>query len=247
MEKDRKVELYLKGYEEGQKDAWSDIESLVSKYEGWELKSRIESKIGTLYQEIEAKRTEIKEKPDILSIEVEQPSEEESTEEEEKVPWRPGDAYLFIEDKSDRSIKKIVEIIKKGTPTLFIVRENPKKIIDEFEISFEDCKFIWLSRQSVKETDEDDVQMEDRSPSNLSGLSNDIGTYLKSNPQGVVFLSGISFMTNYNEEKKVLKLINFAKDKVTENDGCLVGSVSPDALEEKFLEKIKGEFNRTYR
>ncbi len=246
MEEDEKVELYLKGYEEGQKEAWSDIKSLISKYEGWELKSRIESKIGTLYQEIDSKRTELKENPGTLSMEPEEPSQEVEESAEIDIPWRPGDAYLFVEDKPSESIERLVKIIKKGTPTLFILRENPEKLIKNHQFPTDKCKFIWLSRQSGRDISDDEVQMENISPSDLSGLSNEIGTYLKSNPKGVVFLSGISFITNYNEGKKVLKLVNFSRDKVTENNGCLVGSVSPDALEKKFLEKIKGEFNQTF-
>jgi len=244
MKKEKKISLYLKGYEEGQEDAWSEIESLLSKYEGWELRSRIESKIGTLYQEVEAKRTELKENPGILSPKKVPP--DEPTPPEKEIPWNKGDAYLFVENKPAESIKEVVDIVERGASALLILREDPEKIIEQFDMPIDDCRFIWLSRSKGSNDFEDDLTVEKISPSDLSGLSNAIGSYLKSNQKGVVFLSGIPLMTNYNEENKVLRLLNFSRDKVTENEGCLVASISPDAFEEKFFEKIKGEFNLTF-
>jgi len=247
MKKEEKIALYLKGYEEGQDDAWSEIESLVSKYEGWELRSRIESKIGTLYQEVESKRTELKDSPEVLSL---QEGDEEPTYKteisERDIPWKKGDAYLFVEDRLEESIRELADVVKRGASALLILREDPQKMIEQFEIPLTDCRFIWLSRSKGANDYGDEVEIEKISPSDLSGLSNAIGSYLKSNRKGVVFLSGIPLMTNYNEENKVLRLLNFSRDKVTENEGCLVASISPDAFEEKYFEKIKGEFNRTY-
>jgi len=244
MKEEKKIALYLKGYEKGQEDAWSEIESLVSKYEGWELRSRIESKIGTLYQEVESKRTDLKDNPEILSPKKEPPDEPTPTEKE--IPWNKGDAYLFVENKLGESIKEMVDIVERGASALLILREDPEKTIERFDMPLKDCRFIWLSSSKGVNYSEDDLAVEKISPSDLSGLSNAIGSYLKSNQKGVVFLSGIPLMTNYNEENKVLRLLNFSRDKVTENEGCLVASISPDALEEQFFEKIKGEFNRTF-
>ncbi|MEF8833123.1 MAG: DUF835 domain-containing protein [Candidatus Thermoplasmatota archaeon] len=237
MKKEEKIALYLKGYEEGQNEAWTEIESLVSKYEGWELRSRIESKIGTLYQEVDSKRTELEQNPEKLIIE--EPTDQPPPSKKE-IPWNKGDAYLFVENKLDESIRELVDVVNRGASALLVLREDPGKTIEQFDLSVKDCRFIWVSDL------EDDVSVEKISPSDLSGLSNAIGSYLKSNQEGVVFLSGIPLMTNYNEENKVLQLLNFSRGKVTENDGCLVASISPGAFEEKFFEKIKGEFNQTF-
>jgi len=244
MKKEEKITLYLKGYEKGQEEAWSEIESLVSKYEGWELRSRIESKIGILYQEVESKKAELEENPEILSSD-EEPTDE-PTHPDREVPWNKGDAYLFVENKLDESMKKLVDVVERGASALLVLREDPEKVIEKFDIPVTNCRFIWLSRSKGVNGLEDDVSVEKISPSDLSGLSNAVGSYLKSNRKGVVFLSGIPLMTNYNDENKVLRLLNFSRDKITENEGCLVASISPDAFEKKYFEKIKGEFNRTY-
>ncbi|MFP4142319.1 MAG: DUF835 domain-containing protein [Thermoplasmata archaeon] len=245
MDEKDKIELYLKAYEEGQEDAWSEIESMVSKYEGWELRSRVESKIGILQREIASKRSELKENPEMLSIETEGTTEE-SDEEKMSLPWNKGDAYLFIEKKPQNSVDELSKVMREGVKALIIVRTSPDKIIEQYDIPVNGSKLIWLTRSKGKES-ELDLNMIKISPSDLSGLSNEIGGYMKQNPNGVIFLSGIALMTNYNEESKVLKLLNFSKDKVTEHEGCLVSSISGDALEEKLLEKIKGEFDRTFR
>jgi len=245
MKKEEKIALYLKAYKEGQEEAWSEIENLVSKYEGWELRSRIESKIGTLYQEVDAKKRELKENPEKLVLEDEEPPDEPIPPENE-VPWNRGESYLFLENEPDKSIRELVDVVERGASALLVIREDPEKVIEQYDIPVEDCNFIWLSRSGRMHSSEDDIDIEKISPSDLSGLSNAIGSYLKSNQKGVVFLSGLPLMTNYNEENKILRLLNFSRDKVTENEGCLVASVSPDAFEEKFFEKVKGEFNRTY-
>ncbi len=243
MDKEDKIELYLKAYEEGLKDAWSDIESLISKYEGWELRSRTESKIGTLYQEVDSKRTELNEDPGMLTIgEDDGPG---NGDDEPKISWTKGDAYLFIEKKPERSLDELVDVMRKGASALIIARESPDKLLDMHDIPEDGSKFIWLTR-SKGENVGSDIKTIKRSPSDLSGLSNEIGNYMINNQNSVIFLSGIPLMTNYNDGSKVLKFLNFTRDKVTENEGCLVVSLSGSALEEKLLEKIKGEFDLTF-
>ncbi len=244
MKEEDKIELYLKGYEEGQKDAWSDIESMISKYEGWELRSRIESKRGTLNNDIDAKRAELKEKPEKLVIE-DGPDLDDKEKTSRNIPWGKGDAYLFVEKRPDASLRELSYVMDKGASALIIVRQSPDKLIDKYEIPKDRSKFIWLSRSGGGMT-MGDLDVKKISPSDLSGLSNEIGRYLKENPKSVIFISGLALMTNYSESNNVLKLLNFSRDRVTDNDACLVSSVSGDALDDKFLEKIKGDFDRTF-
>ncbi|MEF8873773.1 MAG: DUF835 domain-containing protein [Candidatus Thermoplasmatota archaeon] len=249
MDDDEKIKVYLKGYEEGQKEAWSDIESMVSKFEGWELKSRIESRIGTLYQEVESKREELKEDIDQLDFEEEESKggEEEDTIE---IPWKPGEGYLFIEDKLKEAIEVLGEVIESGVPILFIVRQSPDKIMDLFDDGSsigDDCKFVWLSREDGVGEQPAAVEVERISPSDLPSLSQKIGKFLKNEEETVVLFSGIKLLTSYNEEDKILHLLHFTKDRIKDNDSCLVASISDKAVEEKFLEKFKDEFEEVYK
>lgn len=243
MDEEEKIKLYLKGYKEGQKDAWSDINSLVSKHEGWELKSRIESRIGTLYQEIESKKEELKESPEKLSLE-EEPSDD--VDKTVDIPWSIGESYLLIEDNPDRSIQEVVEIVEKGVPGLFILRDPPYKRLKKYDTSFQDCVYVMLSSESSDVEPINDIEVKTNSPDDLPSLSAVIGEFLKSKEKPVVLLSGIPFLTNYIEEEKILRLLHFTKEKVNNNEGCLAVSLSADAIEKTFLEKLKNEFDEVY-
>lgn len=247
MDEDKRIKIYIEGYKEGQKEAWKDIESLISRYDGWDLKSRVESRIGTLYQEVESKREELKEDPEMISF------EEKETERGEipkrDLPWYSGDAYLFIENRPKEALAVLSEVIRSGIPIIFIVRESPDKVLSELEDTsslVEGSKFVWLSRQHRVKEQESKVDIKRVSPGDLSGLSQIIGNFLKSNEMAVVLFSGIPFLINYNDEGKVLKLLHFIKDEIQENEGCLVTSVAGNAVDEKFLEKMKGEFDKTF-
>ncbi len=246
MTEDDRIQLYLKGYKEGQKEAWSEIKNLVSKYEGWDLRSRIESRIGTLNEEIESKRREVLEDPEILSPSESEVGEGPSKEEKKGIPWNKGDSYLFVEEKPERSIKDVSDVMRRGASALIITRKSPQKLIRSFDIPLEKAEFIWLSSSSNDLNKNDNISFKKNSPSDLSGLSSKIGNYLKSKPESVVFLSNISLMTNYNDNSKVFKLINYSKDRITEYDSCLVVSLASNALEKKFFERIKSEFNQIF-
>lgn len=194
---------------------------------------------------MDSKRTELEENPEILIPDEEEKPDEGTPTSKRDISWNKGDAYLFIEKKPQNSLEELSDVMKKGASALIIVRQSPDKIIEKYDLPEDGARFIWLS--SSEGDSELDIDMTTRSPSDLSGLSNEIGNYMKDNQKGVIFLSGLPLMTNYNEQNKVLKFLNFSRDKVTENDGCLVTSISGDALEEKFLEKMKGEFDRTLK
>ncbi len=244
IDEKEKIELYLKGYEEGQKDAWTDIESLVSKHEGWELKSRIESRIGTLYQQVNSKREELKEHPEKLSLEEEEDSPEGS--ETIDVPWNVGGSYLFLEEKPKKSIRELVEIVKKEVSVLFILSEPPHKRLESYDASFENCEFVMLSRERSGTEPIDGIEVKRNSPDDLNNLSAVIGKFFRSKDKPVVFLSGIPFLSNYNEEEDILKLLNFTKEKLNDHDGCLAASLSADAVEKNFLGKFKNKFDQVY-
>ncbi|MFP3871762.1 MAG: DUF835 domain-containing protein [Candidatus Aenigmatarchaeota archaeon] len=247
MDKDKRMKVYLKGYKEGQEEAWADIKSMLSKFDGWELKSRVESRIGTLYQEVESKKEELKENEEKLIFE-EEGLEEEGEKRTTDVPWRPGDAYLFVENRLKAGIEVFDQVVRGGNPILLIVRDPPSKVMDGFDdiLTGDNLKFVWLSRKKNHDEQRDENEIERISPGDLSGLSQVIGDFFGSHERAVVLLHGIPFLLNYNDEKKVLKLLHFTHDEATENNGCVVASISGNAVEEKFLEKVKGDFDRSF-
>lgn len=245
MDQEKIIEIYLKGYEEGQEEAWSNIKSLVSKHDGWELRSRVESKIGTLYQDIEYKKSELRRNPQSLQLDLEENQEEEEEVEEQverELPkWNISDSHMIIEPEPNKGFDEYKRLNQEGYKGLVITRNPPSKILNRYELDGENTKFIWLSKSGSPKSDEIDVER--ISPSDLSGLSSNIGVFLKNTKNGIVFLSGVPYLNNFSDNNKVLNFISWIKDRITEHEGFYLLSISGSAVDKKFLEKVKGEFD----
>lgn len=241
MDQDKLIEIYLKGYKEGQEEAWSNIKNLVSKHDGWELRSRVESKIGTLYQDIEYKRSELRRDPKSLQLDLKEEEEEVEEVEEELPSWNVTDSHMIIESKPQEGFDEYNKLNSKGYPGLVITRDPPSKIVKRYNLDLEGTKFIWLSKSGS--SNNDDINVKRISPSDLSGLSSDIGIFLKNSENGIIFLSGVPYLNNFSEPNKVLNFISWIKDRITEHEGFYLLSISGSAVDDKFLEKTKGEFD----
>ncbi len=247
MDKEEKIELFLKGYEEGLNEAWSDIKNLVGRYEGWELKTRVESKIGTLYQEVESKRIDLEDNPEMLRVEEEEKTEEEKTEEEESekgYDWEKHDSHLVLESSPKAGLNGFLTIVKDlELQGLFITRRSPAKLVEQYDIDEDGrYRYIWLSKEGGGSNSNVDIKGSSNSPSDLSNLSARMGEFMKEEDDVVLYLSGISYMLNFNKPEQVLHFMGWIKDK-TQGRSHLVVSVNGAAVDEDFLEKLKGEFD----
>lgn len=239
MDQEEKMELYLKGYEDGQKEAWSNIKKLISRYEGWDLKSRVESKIGTLYQEVQSKKVELQDEPSILEI-----SEEGEAKREVDLvidEWEKGNSYLFL-NGDEIAYKELQSLFDRDIKGLIISRESPEKIVNKYNIS-EKVQLIWLTKSTSKKIENDLISWSKISPGNLSKLSSEIGNFLKRNKNGCVFVSGIPSLINYNDFEKVLKFISWVIDRTYQRHGYLIVSLSHLSLKEEYINTIKDEFD----
>ncbi len=251
MEEDEKIEIYLKGYEEGKKEAWSNVKSLANRYEGWELKTRIESKLGTLYQDIDSKRVEVRDDPEIFSFVDEKKVETEEPEEDVKEvvydtileELQPGDSCLIFENDPERGFQEIKNADDNGKDCLCISRMYPDKIIRRYDLS-DDVNYVLLSKSRYRSDKSDGIKVQTNSPGNLSSLSSKIGNFFKNHEDVVLFMTGLTFMFSYNDFNKIHKFINWTKGKVYENDGNLIISLPRSGFKDEYLLKLKGEFER---
>ncbi|MGM0406248.1 MAG: DUF835 domain-containing protein [Thermoplasmatota archaeon] len=241
MDQEKKIELYLRGYEEGQKEAWSKIKHMVSRYDGWELKSRIESRLGTLYQDVKAKKVDLREDPSPLFFE-EPEKEREKVIDDLDVDLNNGEGLLVIEENLGDSIEKFKKLISEERKGLFISRDSPDKILRRFDFG-SNVSFIWLSKSSKKDFSDFDYEISTVSPSNLQKLSSFIGTFLKSNDEGVIFISGIQSIINFTSFSKLQRFIGWTMDNVSEKNGFLICSIPDSSIKEKRLGILKAEFD----
>ncbi|MFO7992155.1 MAG: DUF835 domain-containing protein [Thermoplasmata archaeon] len=240
MDKKKKEELYLKGYEEGLKEAWSTIKSIVSRYDGWELKSRVNGKIGTLYQDISSKRVELQDDPSILVV------EDDGGEEETR--GRPSiegaSTILIVEKKLDEGLSVFKELLKDGDAGICISREYPQKYQGVYGLKDMDVHYVVLSKNENDSYRGDDTEWQVNNPANLSDLSTIIGNFMKDNNGGVILLTGVQYILVYNDFKLIHKLINFVKEKINQYGGKFILSVSRSSFNDSELGILETEFEK---
>ena len=234
------MKLYLKGYEEGQKEAWSNIKNLVSRFEGWELKTRVESKIGTLYQEVQSKRVELEDNPSELIIEGEESSIKED-EGKSTFELNLGNSYLML-GRDKESFNTFQSVLDEENPGLIISRESPEKMMKKYDLNG-NIKFVWLTTSTSRKVDVQSITWKKVSPGSLSKISTEIGKFLKNNENGVILLSGLPNLINYNEFNKVLDFVSWTIDQTYQKQGYFIVSLSPSTLKEKEIGKISDEFD----
>ncbi len=243
MDQDKKMKLYLRGYEEGQKEAWSSIKYMISRYDGWELKSRIESKLGTLYQEVKSKKVDLREDPSPLLIEDEEDSELQEAENKSNLPLYKGESLLFFEERHEDSLNKFLELVTEGRNGLFISRDAPDKLMKKVKFPLQ-TSFIWLSKSSGKIFSHIEQDTLTISPTNLQKLSSQVGNFLKHSDEGVIYISGLPSMINYVGFNKTQEFLSWVLDRVSERDGLIICSIPEKSIKQKRLGVLKAEFDR---
>jgi len=243
MDQDEKMELYLRGYEEGQKEAWSSAKYMISRYDGWDLKSRIESKLGTLYQAVKSKRVELRDDPSPLVIEKDEDLDPLEADVKSDIPLLKGESLLFFEDRPEDSFKKFLELVSEDRGGLIISRDAPDKLIKRTDFPH-DTSFIWLSKSSGKDFSHIEQNTFTISPTNLQKLSSQVGNFLKNSDEGVIFITGLPSMVNYLGFNKMQEFISWVLDRVSERDGFMICSLPEKSIKQKKLGILKAEFDK---
>lgn len=241
MKKDLRVKLYLKGYEEGQKEAWKEIKRLTKSHDGWDLTSRIESKIGTLYQDVAAKKAELIEDGSLMEIDDEKKGKENR---ERDINW-DGRYYLMIEDSPQKCIATLDALVQNGYKGLVISTESPSKLKYKYGLPDTDLSYILLQKSNFGLGKNETSKSKVCSPSNLNNLSSAIGHFIKesSDKKPVIVLHGLGNISLYYDLNKVLKFIDWIKEKLDPKEGYLLASIPHSEYQTQELGKFKGHFD----
>ncbi len=237
MKKDKMIELYLKGYEDGLKEAWKRAKSMVSHYDGWELKSRMEGKIGTLYQDVRSKRYELE---DDFSLFVEEESPNVITT-PDLPDIRKGEMYLFLERRPEVSFDIFFKYVSEIERGLCITSEKIKKITEKYG------KHDGVSYYNLgKSKSQGRLDYETIYYGSLNKLGTVIGEYFKENPGSIMLFHGMDRMIHYVEFTKLQKFVDFIREKANGNNGIIIVTLPPDILEEKKFNQFRNSFDGEY-
>lgn len=236
METKDEAMAFLKGYEEGLREAWSDFINLTSRsYRSKEIqilaKMHIQNKIP---KKIEKKRHELER---ILNIALEEKPHETEWVRSEIVPGR---AYLVKETSPPKIFNIYSELLDEETIGLCIHRTEPDKLIRKYGIK---GKIIWLSKTEMLPSIQEDFTCADLSvvsPTSLETLSTTIIEFLKQEGRKVIMMGGLDFLLTHNDFQKVMKFLQSIKDRIFYSKAIMLVAYDPEILEvknRKILEK----------
>jgi len=228
MTKEEVKRAYLKGYEEGQKEAWSDISKLTTRgYSSTELNIMAKSKMAVVSRSVEDKARQIEKSG--LAFE-----DTPTAGAMGALPERRG-SYVIKEEKAEAVFDRFAELLEKGHRGLCITRTHPRELGLRFESKA--VKFLWLSRS------DSGIKGEVRSisPTELSALASQTVSFMEKERQPAVLLEGIEYLVSQNGFPPVLKFVQILSEKSVLNESYLLLSVNPAAMNEREYGQIAKE------
>jgi hypothetical protein len=237
------TEGYLKGYEDGLREAWEEFLSLTNKgYTNRELQIMAKGLRTNMTEKLERKRRKM-----MAEIEFAEPIEE--------VPRRPapGTAPAPPPGQADYSqvgmhvinsmdlempMGMLGQAIASGCRALCIARTHPDAIRRRFGI---DCQMVWLTKTESRPADGDQSTIEFVSPTELPRVNTMIKTFLSVNKGGIVLLEGMEYLIAQNEFKSVLRFLQGVRDQVILAKGRMLVPFDPTVLEERDLKALQRE------
>jgi hypothetical protein len=233
MGRDRLKEAYLRGFEEGLRQAWNDAIRLAARgYTGTEMGIIIKGKLNSVPQAVEAlaKRLEVNQ---ILA---------EEPEVEQPLPLaKETGAYLVPETKAHQIFGIFSRLTREGARGLCITRLHPSVAINRF--SLRATRFVWLTRMERGAPDGAPDEVEFVSPTNLPLLASTIQEFLGANAGGVVLLEGLEYLVTQNDFRQVLRFVQTVNERVVLSNSYLLVSVNPNAMNPQDYELLGREIN----
>lgn len=149
-----------------------------------------------------------------------------------------GESYLVVEETKRAAItyNVFLDAIKKGIPGICFTRLFPPKIKEKFEGN--EFPIFWLS--SIDGTEGVNTIKPDDFKQSMSKITS---SFLKSK-HGLIMIHGIEYLISNNGFKEVLNFIQNIRDVNALNQGVILVSIYPKALDEKDFNNLKSELNQ---
>ncbi len=157
-----------------------------------------------------------------------------------KLAVHSGMAYFINDRKGEHALKIFKQVLdhtyhgERVYEGLYITRANPMTL-DMYE-EYPDVRFVWLS--TVRSSSPPSV-----APSDLAKILQEIKNFLNSldEKRGVVFIQGAEAIITNTDFNRFIKMIQAAKDAVSQKKGLLIMPVNLNTLSAQEQEILSSE------
>ncbi len=143
----------------------------------------------------------------------------------------PGECYLVIEKKPEKSFEIFVDLVTHGISGFIVSRESPERVKEKYNLV--KTPILWLSRSEREYT---------ISPDDLSKLSYIIEDFTKKSTESVILIDGLEYLITQIGFDAVLKHVQELRDTMILNNSRLVIPVHKETLSVKEYSILERQF-----
>jgi predicted hydrocarbon binding protein len=142
-----------------------------------------------------------------------------------------GCSYLIESEDPSDAYNIFQEYVAHGHPGMCIVREYPERLKKRFGL--DRACILWLSFERELSYA--------REPTNIPLIYSEIKSFLDSQEEGIVLLSGLEYLVSQNTFIRILKFIQLLNECAAVTDSIILMPVSPAALNAKEVKQLERE------
>ena len=220
---------YIKGYEEGLRDALEELISITMKhnYTTTEIQLLAKNQRLAIEDKVNGRKRKILRETGIDLT-------DDSQKHELQMAFEPQRTYLIKEkERPEQAFKVFSSLVNMGIIGLCISRLPPEVAQKRFG---DKCTIVWLTKSDPPSADVDPEQKwRERyiAPTDLSKVQSAIKVFLAANKEKstVILLEGVNMMVTNNDFKGFLKMVQKLKDDVYQARSILLIPIEPATME----------------
>jgi hypothetical protein len=229
---------FMKGFEEGLKEAWEEIIKLSTKgYTSRELQIMAKTKKSMLFQVVQQKAAEM-EKALGKRIFTQAP---QAKADPAQASLSQGWSYVVKEVRPERSFSMFASLIVGGARGLCISRTHPDMLKQKY--GFE-ADTIWLTKTENAHGSSGRKGAEFVSPNNLAHLASAVREFLSKGEGGAVIIEGLEYLNTQNDFKSVLRFVQLINEQVVLDKGYLIIPVDESTMDSKDFSLVEREMSQ---
>ena len=159
-----------------------------------------------------------------------EPRAKEIIQETPKYQLDPSEAYIVLEKRCEKSLEIFCDLLTHGIPGIAISRIYPERLKKGTLIQI---PVVWLSQYGGENT---------VTPDDLYKLTYTIGEFTRQNPESVILLEGLEYLTAQTSFETVLRYVHDLKDTAFINNSRLILSLHKGAFSPREYNMLKREF-----